>query len=118
MTELWASLVLHPAGWKAPSHIRHMPESEMNEIRKAWHILVEGENVPPPVKSFKDLRLPEPMLRVLKKKGIARPTPIQVSAFLHFQFTTLLCITPPIQVSGRASLAQHLSRFALSYTSR
>lgn len=73
------------AGWKAPSHIRHMPEKEKDEIRKAWHILVEGEDVPPPVKSFKDLRLPEPMLRVLKKKGIARPTPIQVSTWAHGQ---------------------------------
>ncbi|CAI5939984.1 unnamed protein product [Closterium sp. NIES-65] len=65
-------------GWKPPSHIRGMSEEERAEIRKAWHILVDGEGVPPPIKSFKDMRLPEPCLRVLKKKGILRPTPIQV----------------------------------------
>ncbi|CAI5957590.1 unnamed protein product [Closterium sp. NIES-65] len=65
-------------GWKPPSHILGMSEEERAEIRKAWHILVDGEGVPPPIKSFKDMRLPEPCLRVLKKKGILRPTPIQV----------------------------------------
>ena len=67
-------------GWKAPSHIRHMSEEERAEVRRAWHIIVEGEDIPPPVKSFKDLRLPDSCLRVLKKKGISRPTPIQASA--------------------------------------
>ncbi|GJP41901.1 hypothetical protein CLOM_g1521 [Closterium sp. NIES-68] len=65
-------------GWKPPSHIRAMREEERAEIRKAWHILVDGDDVPPPIKSFRDMRLPEPCLRILKKKGILRPTPIQV----------------------------------------
>lgn len=65
-------------GWKPPSHIRAMPEEEREEIRKAWHILVEGEDIPPPIKNFKDMRFPEPILNMLKKKGILRPTPIQV----------------------------------------
>lgn len=65
-------------GWKPPSHVRHMSEKECEDIRKQWHILVEGEDIPPPVKNFKDMRFPEPILQKLKAKGITRPTPIQV----------------------------------------
>eukprot|EP00271_Cylindrocystis_brebissonii_P022382 TRINITY_DN8598_c0_g1_i1.p1 TRINITY_DN8598_c0_g1~~TRINITY_DN8598_c0_g1_i1.p1 ORF type:complete len:796 (-),score=173.98 TRINITY_DN8598_c0_g1_i1:173-2560(-) len=65
-------------GWKPPSDIRRMSEKEQEEIRKQWHILVEGDCIPPPIKDFRNMRFPEPILRHLKKKGISRPTPIQV----------------------------------------
>ncbi|KAH7298383.1 hypothetical protein KP509_25G040400 [Ceratopteris richardii] len=55
-----------------------MSEKECDEIRKQWHILVEGENIPPPCKNFKDMRFPDAILQKLKDKGITRPTPIQV----------------------------------------
>lgn len=38
----------------------------------------QGDEVPPPIKSFRDMKLPEPMLSALEAKGIKRPTPIQV----------------------------------------
>eukprot|EP00850_Spirogloea_muscicola_P004463 SM000019S05007 [mRNA] locus=s19:411418:414548:- [translate_table: standard] len=65
-------------GWKPPSYIRSMPAKEADKIRKQWHILVEGEDIPPPTKHFKDMRFPEGILKQLKDKGINRPTPIQV----------------------------------------
>ncbi|XXG45799.1 hypothetical protein AAC387_Pa02g0785 [Persea americana] len=65
-------------GWKPPSAIRHLPPQAADTIRKQWHILVEGEEVPPPIKNFKDMRFPEPILKMLKAKGIVQPTPIQV----------------------------------------
>lgn len=65
-------------GWKPPTAIRHMTESECDAVRKQWHILVEGEQIPPPIKNFKDMRFPEPILKKLKSKGIVQPTPIQV----------------------------------------
>uniref|UniRef100_A0A0C9S0X2 RNA helicase n=1 Tax=Wollemia nobilis TaxID=56998 RepID=A0A0C9S0X2_9CONI len=65
-------------GWKPPTGIRHMTEKECEAIRKQWHILVDGESIPPPIKNFKDMRLPEPILKKLKAKGITQPTPIQV----------------------------------------
>lgn len=65
-------------GWKPPSAIRSLSERDCDEIRKQWHILVEGDDIPPPTKNFKDMRLPEPILKKLKAKGITRPTPIQV----------------------------------------
>lgn len=65
-------------GWKPPLSIRRMPLRKADEIRRQWHILVDGDDVPPPIKNFKDMRLPEPILKKLKEKGIVQPTPIQV----------------------------------------
>ncbi|KAF5181764.1 Atp-dependent rna helicase abstrakt [Thalictrum thalictroides] len=65
-------------GWKPPLPIRRMSVKACDSIRKQWHILVDGTEVPPPIKNFKDMRLPEPVLKKLKEKGIVQPTPIQV----------------------------------------
>ncbi|KAK1265843.1 DEAD-box ATP-dependent RNA helicase 35 [Acorus gramineus] len=67
-----------PTGWKPPLSVRRLSQKARDAIRKQWHILVEGEDVPPPIKNFKDMRFPEPILKKLKSKGIERPTPIQV----------------------------------------
>ena len=65
-------------GWKPPLHVRRMSKKECDLIRKQWHIIVDGEDIPPPIKNFKDMRFPEPVLKKLKAKGIVQPTPIQV----------------------------------------
>lgn len=75
-------------GWKPPLHIRQMPRSHADLLRRQWHILVEGDDVPPPIKNFKDMKFPEPILKKLKEKGIVQPTPIQVQGL-------------PIVLSGR-----------------
>ncbi|KAJ3076560.1 DEAD (Asp-Glu-Ala-Asp) box polypeptide 41, partial [Quaeritorhiza haematococci] len=67
-----------PATWRPPRHIRQLKQSQLEEIRKAFHILVEGEDVPAPIKAFKEMRLPQALLDHLKGKGITKPTPIQV----------------------------------------
>lgn len=41
-------------------------------------ICLQGEKVPPPIKSFREMKLPDAMLSALEAKGIKRPTPIQV----------------------------------------
>lgn len=74
--------------WRPPRHIREMPESKFDKMRQKWHILVEGEDVPPPIKSFKDMRFPNAILDALLDKGIKRPTPIQVQGI-------------PVALSGR-----------------
>jgi len=48
------------------------------KIRKEWHMEVEGVDVPPPCKRFIDMKLAPPILEVLKRKGIKKPTPIQM----------------------------------------
>ncbi|KAJ4718517.1 DEAD-box ATP-dependent RNA helicase [Melia azedarach] len=55
-----------------------MSKKACDLIQKQWHIIVDGEDIPPPITNFKDMRLPEPILKKLKAKGIVQPTPIQV----------------------------------------
>ncbi|GLT74043.1 hypothetical protein SLA2020_458640 [Shorea laevis] len=55
-----------------------MSKKEQHLIRKQWHIIVDGEDIPPPIKNFKDMKFPEPILKKLKDKGTVQPTPIQV----------------------------------------
>ncbi|KAI5660458.1 hypothetical protein M9H77_29251 [Catharanthus roseus] len=67
-----------PTGWKPPLPIRRMSKKACDALRKQWHIIVDGVDIPPPIKNFKDMRFPEPVLKKLKAKGIVQPTPIQV----------------------------------------
>jgi hypothetical protein len=64
--------------WRPLPSYRKLPESANVALRAKLHIIVEGEDIPPPIKKFKDMRLPPPILNALKAKGIERPTPIQV----------------------------------------
>ncbi|GKV15409.1 hypothetical protein SLEP1_g26202 [Rubroshorea leprosula] len=45
---------------------------------KQWHIIVDGEDIPPPIKNFKDMKFLELVLKKLKDKGMVQPTLIQV----------------------------------------
>ncbi len=65
-------------GWRPPQYIREANETRNDSIRKKWHILIEGEDVPPPIKTFKEMKFPKAVLDGLTKKGITKPTPIQV----------------------------------------
>lgn len=65
-------------GWRPPHYIREAPRSRHERIRKKWHILVDGDDIPPPIKTFKEMKFPRAILSALKKKGIAHPTPIQL----------------------------------------
>ncbi|DBA02055.1 TPA: hypothetical protein N0F65_000302 [Lagenidium giganteum] len=66
--------------WRPPRSVAAMTEEERNSVRKKWHILVEGDDIPPPIKSFQHMRFPPAILDALKAKNILRPTPIQVQA--------------------------------------
>ncbi|KAJ7947339.1 DEAD-box ATP-dependent RNA helicase [Quillaja saponaria] len=65
-------------GWKPPLNIRKMSQKQCDLIRKLWHIIVDGEDILPPIKNFKNMRFPEPILKKLKAKGIVQSTAIQV----------------------------------------
>ncbi|XP_016130223.1 probable ATP-dependent RNA helicase DDX41 [Sinocyclocheilus grahami] len=64
--------------WNVPRYILGMPAARHERVRKKYHILVEGEGIPPPIKSFREMKFPQAILKGLKKKGIVRPTPIQI----------------------------------------
>ena len=50
--------------WKAPRYITEKPESFHDSIRTKWHIIVEGEDCAPPIKSFKEMKLPKCILQL------------------------------------------------------
>lgn len=64
--------------WRPPKYIADLPESAHESVRSKWHILVEGEGCTPPLKSFKEMKVPRCILDALEEKKIERPTPIQV----------------------------------------
>ncbi|POY72572.1 hypothetical protein BMF94_4399 [Rhodotorula taiwanensis] len=64
--------------WQAPHYIRNQSEEEHEAVREKFHILTSGDDVPPPIPTFKDMKLPKPLLEYLKKKKIEAPTPIQL----------------------------------------
>lgn len=65
-------------GWKPPRYILAKSEERHEKVRRKHRILVEGEDIAPPIKSFKEMKFPRGILQGLKKKGITKPTPIQM----------------------------------------
>ncbi|ODM96972.1 ATP-dependent RNA helicase abstrakt [Orchesella cincta] len=64
--------------WKAPRHILAQPEARHERVRKKHCILVEGDVVPPPIKNFEEMKFPKILIQAMKKKGIVKPSPIQI----------------------------------------
>lgn len=55
-----------------------MPASRHDKLRNELRILVEGDDIPPPLKTFKEMKLHAAILDGLKQKSINKPTPIQI----------------------------------------
>ncbi|KAI9590809.1 P-loop containing nucleoside triphosphate hydrolase protein [Syncephalis fuscata] len=64
--------------WRPPAHIRAKTQEQHDQLREKFHILVEGEDIPPPIPTFKEMRILKPILEYLKSKNIKKPTPIQL----------------------------------------
>lgn len=65
-------------GWKPPLKYRLMSEDDHQSVRESFYIIGSGRDIPPPIPSFKDMKFPKPILRVLEDRGIKKPTPIQM----------------------------------------
>jgi ATP-dependent RNA helicase DDX41 len=76
------------ANWKFPKKFKQLTANQVKDIRKAYRIEIEGEDIPNPINSFKAMKFPIPILKGLEKKGIYYPTPIQMQGL-------------PIILSGR-----------------
>lgn len=74
--------------------IRTWDEAQNQSIRKKWHIIVEGTNIPPPIKSFPEMQFPTPILDCLRQRNIRRPTPIQMQGL-------------PVALSGRDMVVRY-----------
>lgn len=66
------------SGWRPPTHVRKQSDEENEAIRKKYDIIVEGDDLPPPILSFKEMRLPKVILKELKNRGIKKPNPFQI----------------------------------------
>ncbi|PVU90943.1 hypothetical protein BB559_003479 [Furculomyces boomerangus] len=66
------------SSWKPFKRHRMQTQEENEVMRVKLRIIVDGENVPPPLLTFKAMRLPKPILDYLKEKNIKTPSPIQM----------------------------------------
>ncbi|KAF9070331.1 P-loop containing nucleoside triphosphate hydrolase protein [Rhodocollybia butyracea] len=64
--------------WRPPKYIRDRTEQEHHHIREKHAILVEGEDIPPPIEHFVDMKIPNAILEYLRTNRITAPTPIQL----------------------------------------
>lgn len=64
--------------WRPPAYIRDRTEEQHQKLREKFHIICEGEDIPPPIEHFQDMKIPKPILDFLKANRIITPTPIQL----------------------------------------
>lgn len=64
--------------WRPPRYILNYPLERHMATRRNFCILAEGNDIPPPIKTFKAMKFPRSILQCLKRKGIVNPTPIQM----------------------------------------
>ncbi|KAJ7632319.1 P-loop containing nucleoside triphosphate hydrolase protein [Roridomyces roridus] len=64
--------------WRPPRYIRDRTSEQHQKVRDKYHILVDGEDIPPPIEHFVDMKIPEPILQYLRSNRITAPTPIQL----------------------------------------
>ena len=83
--------------WRPPQFIRDLTEIDHEALRQEYHIITEGDDIPPPISNFavsrlsrlaelvgpsltelQDMKIPKPILEYLHTKGIRKPSPIQM----------------------------------------
>ncbi|KAG8855168.1 DEAD-box ATP-dependent RNA helicase 35 [Tulasnella sp. 330] len=64
--------------WRPPRYIRERSEEHHTKVREKYHIIVEGDDIPPPIPTFADMKIPNCLLKFFKKNKIVTPTPIQM----------------------------------------
>jgi len=67
-----------PSTWTVPRYLLDQGPEVWRNVRQEWHMEVEGDDIPPPMKRFKDMKFPLPIITALREKNIQRPTPIQM----------------------------------------
>ncbi|MES1919258.1 putative DEAD-box ATP-dependent RNA helicase 43 [Bonamia ostreae] len=64
--------------WRLPKIYQKMTLKKQTKIRKKGKIEIHGNEILPPIEDFNGMRFPKAIRRVLKRKGIQKPTPIQI----------------------------------------
>ncbi|THV08087.1 P-loop containing nucleoside triphosphate hydrolase protein [Dendrothele bispora CBS 962.96] len=64
--------------WRPPKYIQERSSEDHRKLREKHHIIAEGEDIPPPIEHFSDMKIPQSILDHLRSKRITSPTPIQL----------------------------------------
>ncbi|KAJ2846053.1 hypothetical protein J3B02_004509, partial [Coemansia erecta] len=64
--------------WRLLPRHREMSAADAAKRRHMWGIVVDGEDIPPPLLTFRAMRFPKPLLDYLGTRGILTPSPIQM----------------------------------------
>ncbi|CAK5279507.1 unnamed protein product [Mycena citricolor] len=68
----------HATYWRPPLYVRDRSAAQHQRLRDKYHIIAEGDDIPPPIEHFVDMKIPQPILEHLKANRIVNPTPIQL----------------------------------------
>lgn len=104
--------------WKIPEKYLALTELECQNLRSQLLIDVNGNDIPPPILSFKDMGFPSEIIDALNSKGILKPSQIQMQGLpiilqgrdlIGIAFTgsgkTMVFILPMIMFSLEAELS-------------
>ncbi|PWN28934.1 P-loop containing nucleoside triphosphate hydrolase protein [Jaminaea rosea] len=64
--------------WKAPRFVLERTEEENVKLREQHHVLADGLDIPPLITNFRDMKVPNCLIKHFASKGIKKPTPIQM----------------------------------------
>jgi len=64
--------------WTPPRYIRSLPAGRHQRVWRKYCIDVDGDNPPPPLKTFQDMKLNPNIIKGLHNKNITKPSPIQM----------------------------------------
>ena len=106
--------------WTCPRYILKRGKETWDKTRKNWHILAEGDDIPPPMKRFNDMKLPGPILGFLKERNIRRPTPIQMQGLpvaLAGRDMVGIAFTGSVSTLIWEAFSCHLSRLSSYFSS-
>ena len=65
--------------WTPPRYVMRMSPARHGRVWKKYCIDVDGEDPPPPLKTFRDMKFPQAIMSVLEDKNILKPSPIQMA---------------------------------------
>ena len=65
--------------WKPPRYVARMSPARHGRVWKKYCIDVDGEEPPPPLKTFRDMKFHQAITAVLEDKNILKPSPIQMA---------------------------------------
>jgi len=66
--------------WTPPRYILSMPQSRHVRVWKKYCVDIDGDDPPPPLKTFQDMKFHSSIISTLEKKEIRKPSPIQMAA--------------------------------------